>query len=138
MAKTQKGFTLIELMIVIAIIGILAAVALPAYSNYTKRAKFSEVVLATTAFKSPAEVAYQTGRITTVTGLVANTFGIPPNVAAGSAVGANVSTVTMSAGKISAVGAGSVDDHTFVISAVPNNGGIQWVESGSCFDAGVC
>ena len=51
-AKIQKGFTLIELMIVIAIIGILAAVAIPSYNNYTMKAKFSEVVLATAGVKA--------------------------------------------------------------------------------------
>ena len=50
--KAQKGFTLIELMIVVAIIGILAAIALPAYQDYTKKAKVSEVVLAASSART--------------------------------------------------------------------------------------
>lgn len=58
--KKQSGFTLIELMIVVAIIAILAAVALPAYQNYTKKAAFSEVVIAASAAKSAVELCGQT------------------------------------------------------------------------------
>ncbi|WP_281422552.1 pilin [Agarivorans litoreus] len=59
-ANKQAGFTLIELMIVVAIVAILAAVALPAYQNYTRSAKYSEIVSAATGLKTTVEVCLQT------------------------------------------------------------------------------
>ena len=61
MKRLQQGFTLIELMIVVAIIGILAAVALPAYQDYTVRAKMSEVILALSACRTSITEVYQSG-----------------------------------------------------------------------------
>ncbi len=64
MKTLQKGFTLIELMIVVAIIGILAAVALPAYQDYTIRAKMSEVILAMSSCRTSITEVYQSGPTT--------------------------------------------------------------------------
>jgi len=73
MRKIQQGFTLIELMIVVAIIGILAAVALPAYQDYTIKAKMSEVILATSQCRTAVTETYQTNTANTT--VSANNWG---------------------------------------------------------------
>jgi type IV pilus assembly protein PilA len=77
MKRMQKGFTLIELMIVVAIIGILAAVALPAYQDYTVRARVSEGVLAASQCRTAVSEIYQTG----TAAIAANAWGCGENVA---------------------------------------------------------
>ena len=69
MKMMQKGFTLIELMIVVAIIGILAAVALPAYQDYTIRAKVSELLLAASGARTSIAEKFQTDPATTSAGV---------------------------------------------------------------------
>ena len=73
MKRMQQGFTLIELMIVVAIIGILAAVALPAYQDYTIRARVSEAILATSQCRTAISEVYQTAKAGTTIG--ANNWG---------------------------------------------------------------
>ena len=73
MQTNQKGFTLIELMIVVAIIGILAAVAIPAYQNYIAKSQVSRVMGETGALKTVVETCVLDGQLTTATCIIADT-----------------------------------------------------------------
>ena len=119
----QKGFTLIELMIVVAIIGILAAVALPAYQDYTVRAKVSEVILAASSAKVAVAEAAQTNNSMDSTSIAVTTQASKFVASVGYTGSGSTGTITAIAqGDSKIAGAG-----VHFVGTLAANGQVVWV-----------
>lgn len=130
MRKNISGFSLIELMIVVVIIGILSAIALPTYQNYTQKARFTEVIAATLPFKTAIALALQQGFKSSE--LDPGQNGIPP----APNPTRNLASLTVHHGIITAKGTAMAGNATLILTPIPD--GSFFEISGSCLDLGFC
>ncbi|EKD55252.1 MAG: hypothetical protein ACD_60C00022G0019 [uncultured bacterium] len=127
---SQHGFSLIELMIVVAIIGILAVIAIPSYQNYTERARFAEVIAATSPFKTAVTLALQQG--TPPEELNNGAHGIPTEPTPTK----NLASIQVEKSIITSTANTTAGGKTYILK--PNADGSGWTVEGTCIAAGLC
>ena len=139
---SQSGFTLLEMLVVIAVVGVLAAIAVPRFQNSLQKAQFVEVVNAAGPYKAGVELCIQ--RTGGTANCNAGINGIPPaiNAAVGNVAGLGVAAGTITVTADARFGAQNNAAITYVlIPNAPNGavGGITWnTATGTCVAAGLC
>lgn len=128
--KSLSGFSLIELMIVVTIMGILSAIALPSYHGYVRRARFAEIIAATASYKIAVALALQ--QDIPMADLKNGAHGIPLSPTPTT----NLTSVTVENGVITATASPRLDNLTFILT--PKEDGSAWSIKGSCISAGLC
>ena len=128
--QSNQGFSLIELMIVVSIIGILAVIAIPSYQTYTQRARFAEVIASTEIYKTAVSLALQTGA--SLNELSNGVNGIPPIPKPTR----NVASIKVENGIITSTATDLASGATYILK--PNSDGSIWNINGTCVKYGLC